>query len=234
MREGLSVAVAQPRCAAKRPAANIEAHAEAVRSVQARVVVFPELSITGYELDAEAVSPADPVWRPLIEACAATGALALVGAPIPGKGDRSHIAMLRVDGTGVEVAYRKMWLSADEAIRFTPGEAPTVLEIDGWRMGLGICKDTGTARHVAAMANSDLDVYVAGMAHTPAELPEQGARGMVIARACRAYVAFASFAGPTGDVFSQTAGHSGIWAPDGHPLATAGAQPGETVTALLT
>ncbi len=47
---------------------------------------------------------------------------------------------------------------------------------------------------------------------------------MVIARTCRSYVVFASFAGPTGDVFTETAGSSAIWSPDG--LAIARARPG--------
>jgi predicted amidohydrolase len=43
------------------------------------VVVFPELSLTGHELDAAAVDPADDRFAPVIDACAATGSIALVG-----------------------------------------------------------------------------------------------------------------------------------------------------------
>ncbi|WP_376768576.1 nitrilase-related carbon-nitrogen hydrolase, partial [Pseudonocardia pini] len=54
---GLAVAAAQPACVARDVAANARGHAEAVRAAGARVVVFPELSLTGYELDAPAVPP---------------------------------------------------------------------------------------------------------------------------------------------------------------------------------
>ncbi|MBY8850513.1 hypothetical protein [Saccharothrix longispora] len=47
------------------------AHAEAVRAARARVVVFPELSLTGYHFDAPVVSPDAPA--PLVAACAETG-----------------------------------------------------------------------------------------------------------------------------------------------------------------
>lgn len=57
---------------------------------------------------------------------------------------------------------------------------------------------------------------------------------MVIARTCRAYVVFASFAGPTGDVFSETAGCSAIWSPDGLAVARTGPNVGNTAVATLT
>ncbi len=86
MRDPLTVAVAQPACAAYDVAANALIHAAVVQAAQARVVVFPELSLTGYHLDAPALDPADPALLPLVQACAATGSLALVGAPIAGSG----------------------------------------------------------------------------------------------------------------------------------------------------
>ncbi len=114
--------------------------------------------------------------------------------------------MLAVDAAGVRVAYRKTWLGGNERTRFHPGDGPTVLEVDGVAARDGICKDTGIAQHVAEIAALDVDAYLAGLVHRPQELPEQEAPDVVIARACRAFVAFASFAGPTGDVFTETAG----------------------------
>ena len=52
MREPLRIAVAQPVCVRHDVAGNAVRHARVVRSARARVVVFPELSLTGYELDA--------------------------------------------------------------------------------------------------------------------------------------------------------------------------------------
>ncbi|SFX70081.1 hypothetical protein OH786_29830 [Streptomyces atratus] len=69
----LAVAVAQPSCVPLDVAANAAAHAEAVRRSGARLVVFPELSLTGHDLAAEAVSPDDPRLRPLVAACREAG-----------------------------------------------------------------------------------------------------------------------------------------------------------------
>jgi len=59
----LTVAVVQPPCTACDVAGNAQQHADAVRRAQARVVVFPELSLTGYELDAPAVAPDEAAPR---------------------------------------------------------------------------------------------------------------------------------------------------------------------------
>src|ERR1700694_744530 len=138
MREPLRIAVAQPLCVPRDVAANALTHASMVRSSTARVVVFPELSLTGYELDAPAITVEDARLSPILEACAEGGSVALVGAPVDGGAGRSHIAMLAVDGTGASVAYLKMWLATTEAKRFTPGDRPAALEIDGWWLGLAI------------------------------------------------------------------------------------------------
>jgi predicted amidohydrolase len=232
VRDPLSVAAAQPEIRALDVAGNARVHADAIRAAAARVVVFPELSLTGYELDAAAVRPDDPALQPIVDACAATGSVALVGAPIEEDG-RRFIATLRVDGDGVSVAYRKSHLGGDELDRFQSGDGPTVVDVDGWRVGLAICKDTGVTEHTAGTAALEIDVYAAGLVHLPEELEEQDARGERIAAACGSYVVFASFAGPTGFGYDATAGVSTIWAPDGTVVARAGAAPGEIAGAEL-
>ena len=232
VRAPLAIAAAQPACAARDVPANARAHAGAVRAARARVVVFPELSLTGYELHVPAVSTADPALRPIVEACADAGAVALAGAPVE-LGGRRFIATLHIDGTGTRVAYRKAHLGGDEVGRFAPGDGPAVVEVDGWRLGMGICKDTGVDEHTAATAALGIDAYVAGLVHAPGELAEQDARGRRIAAACAAHVVFASFAGPAGGGYPATAGASTIWSPGGRVLARAGRAPGEIARARL-
>jgi len=208
-------------------------HARAVAEAGARIVVFPELSLTGYELDAGLVEPGDAALDPVVTACASAGSMALVGAPIPGPGGRAYIAMLAVNPGGVTVLYRKQWIGGDEAIRFSPGDEPTAVEVDGWRIGVGICRDTGIGEHVERMAGLDIDLYAAGLVHRSDELAEQERRAVSIAGRCRAYVAFASFAGPTGGGYDDTAGSSAIWSPAGDVLAQARKKPGDLARATL-
>ena len=234
MREPMTIAVAQPPCASRDVAANATTHAAVVRAAGSRVVVFPELSLTGYELDAPTVRVDDPRLTVIADACVATGSLALVGAPVDGAGGGSHIAMLAVDGDGVRVAYRKMWLGGAEPDRFSPGLEPAVLAIDGWRLGLAICKDTGVPRHAAKTAALGIDAYVAGILESADEAAVPGERGRRVANDHRVWVATASFAGSTGGGYRAAAGGSGVWAPDGSLVRQAGAEPGAIVVATLT
>jgi predicted amidohydrolase len=233
VREPLTIAVAQPLCVLYDVAANAEAHAAAVRSAGARVIVFPELSLTGYELAAPAITAADPRLAPIVAACDEVGTLALVGTPVPGEAGRPHIAMLAIDGSGASVAYRKMWLGTAEAQRFTPGSKPAVLDVDGWRLGLAICKDTGIPQHAADTAVLGIDAYLAGTVESAEEADLQDERARRVATGHQVWVAVASFAGPTGGGYDRAAGRSAIWTPDGVLAARAGPEPGAIAQATL-
>lgn len=232
-RRPLTIAVAQPPCAAHDVAANAAAHAAIVRAAGARVIVFPELSLTGYELDAETLRPDDSRLAPLVEACAATGTLALAGAPVKRADGRAHIGMLAVDGSGARVAYRKMWLGGAERGYYAPGPAPTVIDVDGWRLGLAVCRDTGMPQHAADTAALGMDVYVAGVLEMAEDAAVPGERARRVGADHGVWVAIASFAGSTGGGYSHAAGGSGIWSPDGVVLAEAGSDVGAVVRATI-
>lgn len=229
----LVLAVAQPECTALDVAANAAAHAALVRAAGARVVVFPELSLTGYELDAPALDPGDPRLEPLVAACRAAGALALAGAPVAGEGGARHLGMLAVDGTGARVAYAKQHLGGAEPAHFAPGGAPAAVAVDGWRIGLAICKDTGVPAHAAATAALGIDVYAAGALESIEDAAVQPERAQRIAAAHGVWVAIASFAGATGGGYDRAAGGSGIWSPEGVAVARADVAAGTFARATL-
>jgi predicted amidohydrolase len=235
VRPPLTIAAAQPPTVTADITTNAHAHAEAVQSARARVVVFPELSLTGYDFPAPTVNPEDPRLAPIVAACARTGSLALVGAPVPDEqGSGTAIGVLAVDGTGSRVAYRKMWLGGTEPTHFTPGTTPTVIEVEGWRLGLAVCRDTGVPQHVADTAALGMDVYVAGVldhAHH-AHVPDERARR--IAPAYGVWVVTASFAGATGEGYTHAAGRSRTWDPTGRLVAETGDLPGGIARAELT
>jgi predicted amidohydrolase len=232
-REPLTVAVAQPPCVPYDVAANARTHAAIVRSAGARLVVFPELSLTGYELDAPPIAVDDHELGPVVAACAEAGSVALAGAPVNGGAGRPHITMLAIDGTGVAVAYRKMWLGTSESERFAPGDEPAVLDVDGWRLGLAICRDTGVPQHAVDTAALGIDAYVAGTVKAADEAAVQDERARRVALDHEVWVAVASFAGSTGGGFDEAAGRSAIWSADGVAVARAGTETGAVASATL-
>jgi predicted amidohydrolase len=229
----LTVAAGQPQVTLGDVASNIAAHAEMVAGIRADLWIFPELSITGYSMSAAIVDGGDEVFRPLSEVCAQTGATALVGAPVREHGNE-YVATLSFTRDAVAVAYRKQWLGASEAKRFTAGPSPAYVEVSGWRVALGICKDTGEAEHHRAVSALSPDVYAAGLVHHDHELGEQDRRGLAIVEALSVPVVFASFAGETGEGYTLTAGTSTVWDRDGGLLARSGPSCGEAAVATLT
>lgn len=167
----LVLAVAQPDCVPYDIEKNAVRHAEMVRRAEAGVVIFPELSLTGYHLDAPAITVEDPRLGPIVEACAEAGAVALVGAPVKEEG-REYIATLAVDGDGAEVAYRKVHVHTSEQ-RFADGGRSEVIEVNGLRLGLAICRDMAIAQHAEDTAALGIDVYAAGVVHQAAEVAVQ-------------------------------------------------------------
>lgn len=230
-RSSLSVAAAQPVVVPGDLAATVAAHADAVRASGARLVVFPELSLTGYTMDAPLIDPADPTLAPLVQACAESDAVALVGAPFVWQG-AERIGILVVTAEGVRPGYAKMCLGDDEPERFVAGPRPSVITVDEWRIGLGVCKDTRILEHLRETRDEGVDLYVAGLVHRPDELKEFTSRARRIAEKMHVPVVFAGFAGFSG-AFGPTSGGSGIWDASGEPLAQAGPEAGAVVSADL-
>ena len=234
----LQIAVAQPPCVTGDLTANAEAHALTVLAARSRLVVFPELSLTGYDLEAPSVAVDATALAAIVDACGTMNTIALVGAPIDARTDDGPpggraIAILLIDAHGTRVVYRKQHLGSAEAEHFTPGPRPVVLALDGWRVGLGVCRDTGIGDHVKELANAGIDLYVAGLVDHPDDLGVQRERAATIATTCRAYVGFASFAGPTAGGYDETAGRSAIFGRSGAVLTETSGLPGGIARALL-
>lgn len=231
----LRLAVAQPNSLLGDVALNVAEHVQAVRSVEAQVVLFPELSLTGYGMDVQPINPSDPVLEPLVDTCAAVGSVALAGAPTLGDGDgQPRISILRIDRSGVSVVYSKIHLGGDEPAHYEPGKTPVVLETQGWRLGLAICKDNGQAEHAAETVAHGIDAYVAGVCETEEDRNVQPERATLVTNDHRVWVAYASFAGPTGGGFADTAGRSAVRDPDGVVRLQLGRNPGQCGWTTLT
>ena len=178
------------------------------------------------------LDPVAGVWYPRGGLHAVPRALA--GAPVPGEEGRAHIGVIAVDGAGATVAYRKMWLGGAECDRFAPGGEPAVLDIDGWRLGLAVCKDTGVPQQADATAALGINAYAAGVLENEEDAAVPDERARRVANDHHVWVAVASFAGSTGGGYDRAAGRSGIWSPDGVAVARAGPEVGAVARATLT
>lgn len=193
--------------------ANAAAHARLIGEAGARVCVFPELSLTGYDLDpASVITEDDPRWSPIRRACAEHDAYALVGAPLSTP-DGTHIATVVIGPDGDTLGhYGKRHLHGPEVDLFTPGGHHLLLEVDGRRLGLAVCYDAAVPSHAAEVAAGGAEVYVVSALYTNGS-EDRITQQMTHAAKLGMWAVMAQFSGRTGGY--DTCGGSGVWRPGG-------------------
>ncbi len=227
MTRSRSIAVAQTVPVRGDVDANLAQHLQLVEAAareRAGVQVFPELSLTGYELDlAQELAFFENDYRltPLRDAAAAHAMTLIVGAPVR-IGVRLNIGafILTPDG-GVDL-YTKHHLGAfppsaccdgvvppAEATVFQPGDRNPLVQVGENLAAVAICADTGRPSHPQAAAERGATAYLASMFVIPSEFERETANLRTYAARHSMVVAFANYGGPTGGLAS--AGRSAIW-----------------------
>lgn len=209
--------------------ANLAMHAEAISVAGAHgisVLVFPELSLTGYEPDLAkdlAMSVDDPRLQPLRALAMQHQMWILAGLPLCNDALKPKLGAALFHADGAISAYAKMCLGADEPGFFAAGSTPLSFCARGQIVGTAICADTSQARHAEQYASSGVTIYAAGVFLTPAWYPADALRLSEIALKYRWLVVMANHGASVGTLPSK--GGSVIWGPDGKPVAKArGAQ----------
>lgn len=215
--------------------ANVEQHlrlAHLSAGERAGALVFPELSLTGYELDLArdlAFSTTDPRLAPLREAASGHALTLVVGAPVR-LGSRLHIGAFILSPDGAVSLYTKHHLgvfscdaSADgivppaEETVFHPGDRNPLVDLGrGGCAAVAVCADTGRASHPRAAAARGARTYLASMFVIPSELEGEAAALGRHAGQHAMVVVMSNYGGPTGGLAS--AGSSAIWSDAGERL----------------
>jgi predicted amidohydrolase len=159
----LTVALAQIATCPGQLHHNLERHRDMVaqaRAAGARLIVFPELSLSGYLLAhgvlEQAITVDDSRLAPLLDA--SRHITMLVGLPLREPGGGIANAALLLEGGEVRGVHRKLYLPTygmfDEGRYFVPGPRLRPLECALGRFGVLICEDCwhllGGAAHPAA------------------------------------------------------------------------------------
>lgn len=216
------------------PQANLDEIESLVGSLSAQtaLAVFPELCVTGYNLDA-AVKAAQPVpgafTDRLVSIADRTGIHLAVGLP-EASGDAVYNSLAYVTPTGVEACYRKRYLWGDEAGRLQVGDDPAIVDAPFGRVGLLVCYDLNFPEFAIAYARRAVDVLAVSSAWRTSFLDDW--RLLTRARALdgTCYVAGANHIGDQRG--RDHAGHSLIAGPAGEILHEAAEQPGAATATL--
>ncbi|HRD65153.1 MAG TPA: NAD+ synthase [Candidatus Competibacter sp.] len=144
----------------------IAAAAEARDRLRADLIVFPELTVTGYPPEDLLLRPGfvrqmEPALQRLCNEI--RGITAVVGCPLLTPEGLRNAAVVLGDG-GRQAAYYKRWLPNysvfDEKRYFVPGEAPAVVTVAGVRVGVTICEDVWLPGPVAQAAEAGAQLLV--------------------------------------------------------------------------
>lgn len=226
----MRVALLQGPAETPDPEAGLAAVADAAAraaAAGARLLVTPEMSLTGYAIGADRVAAlAEPVPGPLTDRVAAIAAehgLAIaVGLPVrTPAGVANNVVVVDSDGS-LLAGYAKAHLYGDvDRDAFVPGDVGVVqFRLDGVVVGLLVCYDVEFPEAVRAhaLAGTELLVVPTGL------MDPYGHVGTVLVPA-RAYesqvfVAYTNRTGAEGDFVY--CGASCVIAPDGTELARAG------------
>jgi predicted amidohydrolase len=190
----------------------------------ARVVVLPELFLTGYDplgwsdetcLDERVAD--NPLLIPLREAARAHNAVVVVGAAVREQDSHRTISLLVFDGLGgVRKAYDKQHLTGEERDFFTPGSSGASIVVDGWDLGLGVCYDGCFPEHARAAAEEGALVYVCPSAYYVGSERRRDLYYAARALDNGVYVIFSGLAGKCGD--HEFNGGSAVYDPEGSPV----------------
>ncbi|UVM63538.1 carbon-nitrogen hydrolase family protein [Pseudomonas sp. P9_35] len=188
-----------------------------------QLLVFPELSLTGYErgLAADlAILPEDAVLQPLRDLAQELGLTAVVGMPIRLSADAPVlIGALVLGADGSLGVYSKQHLHPGEEVAFAPGHGGSMLTMGQDRIALAVCADFSHASHAAAAAGQGATLYAAGVLITEGGYVPDTTLLQGYARQHAMTVLMANHGGATGGW--ESAGRSAIWGPGGSLLAAA-------------
>jgi predicted amidohydrolase len=185
------------------------------------LLVFPELSLTGYELAmarAKAVRPDSSELDPLRHLATQARMVVVAGAPVLNDRDELYIAALAIYPDGSVMTYSKEHVHESEAEVFTSGPGGPVLIIEDATVSLAICADASHPQHAAKAAARGANVYAVGVMIEQDAYPRKAALLRQYAAEHRMAVLMANYSGATGGEIS--AGKSAVWCEDGRVVAT--------------
>ncbi|AGH83242.1 MULTISPECIES: carbon-nitrogen hydrolase family protein [Ralstonia solanacearum species complex] len=166
MSQPFTIAAAQSVSAAGDVRGNVGRHLAFLHEAAARhvrLVVFPELSLTGYEsaiAHEVAMHANDARLAPLQDACVRNGLAAVVGAPLRFD-DGVRIGALTLMPDGKVVTYTKRHLHPGEGAVFTAGAGGPPISVDGQTIALAICADTTHPEHAEQASGIGAVLYTA-------------------------------------------------------------------------
>jgi predicted amidohydrolase len=206
----------------------------------ARVVVLPELFLTGYDPHVWthdlALTLDDERLEPLCEVARTHEVVVVTSAAVRRALDETTLSSIVVGPDGdLSAPYDKQHLAGPEVDFFTPGDHGATIVVDDWDLGLGICYDGCFPEHAASAAAAGATAYLCPAAYYVGAEHRRDVYYAARALDNGIYVVFSGLTGPCGA--EQFCGGSAVYDPEGRAVGDAGrlgTEPGLVVADLDT
>lgn len=210
----MRVCVAQTKPKAGDIPQNIEAHLSLIDLAVGHngdLILFPELSLTGYEptqASQLATTPDDTRLDVFQQRSTLHNLTIAVGIPtrVP---DGICISLVVFQPDTLRQVYSKQYLHADEEPYFVPGQPLTELSVCTHSVALAICYELSVPQHAQAAADRGANLYLASVVKSVNGIDKALTRLATIARTYALPVLMANAVGQAdGD---ECAGRSSVW-----------------------
>jgi predicted amidohydrolase len=201
---------------------NIISHTKLINlaaSHGAALIVFPELSITGYEPSLAkklAIHPDDSRFDNFQKLSNSNQIAIGVGVPTKNKLGIC-ISMLIFQPNKDRQIYSKKYLHLDEEPFFVSGENIDFIEIDKTKISFSICYELSIPQHSENAFQSGANIYIASVAKTAIGVENANKTLSAIAKKHKSLVLMSNCVGFCDDF--ESAGKSTIWNKNGKLLA---------------
>ncbi len=204
---------------------NIENHLKWIKHAienHANMVVFPELSLTGYEpelAESLATSQDDPRLNEIQSLSDKNNITIGVGLPTK-KDSNLFVSMIIFQPNQERITYSKQYLYPPEKSIFTAGKTPLILKLETEVVSPAICYEASTKAHFEYASQNNATIYIASVLSSVNGIDEELKKLSDIAKSKKMVTFMANYVGKSGGY--ECAGKSSVWNEDGELLGQLG------------
>lgn len=215
-------------------ATNIKQHVTLINRAaenQVNVVVFPEMSLMGYELELAAdlaIEIDDPRLTLFKNLARQHDMLISVGAAIKNPTGKPFIGLFHFLPDGTHREYHKIHLTETEQIFCHPGQETCVIPFKGEKIGYAICADLGFPEQAAKTAAEGATLFLSSVLAADEWYEKDANRLSTHAQRHNFPTMMANYHGVSGPYLGN--GQSGLWLENGDMILQA---PREQDTLLI-
>jgi predicted amidohydrolase len=179
----------------------------------ARLILFPEMSLTGYVMETAkelSFTQNDPRLESLKKLAVQKDIIIIAGAPIA-INTKLHIGAFVIIPDSSVLIYTKQFLHKGEELFFEHSfDYNPLLELDGQKISIAICADISNPRHPENAGKKDTSIYAAGIFYsTPTGIIEAYEHLSIYAKKYHMNVLMSNYGGPSNKLESQ--GVTAFW-----------------------